>query len=192
MLKTIIIMVSSLLLGILVGYYLLFFTQLRFSLYNIFPTLITKKQIIGFLPYWLLDKAQPNYSTNITNLTYFGLVINPNGTILKLNTPTEEHPGWAALTSGKLDVFLQKAKKHNIKLSLLLDSGDTEAIDALVASPISHAKRLVTEVTPLIKTYGFSDLNLDIEYTQSASSEARIHFTQFVQEVKKELKTKTT
>ena len=40
---------------------------------------------------------------------------------------------------------------------------------------------------PLIDKYKFSDINLDIEYTQNASPAARNNFTKFVTEVKKEL-----
>jgi spore germination protein YaaH len=54
--------------------------------------------------------------------------------------------------------------------------------------PITNAKNLTQEVLPIMNHYGFTDLNLDIEHTQNASSAAQMHFLQFMQTVKNELK----
>src|SRR5258706_7967938 len=146
-----------------------------------------KPQIIGFLPYWLLSKAKTDYASTLTMLTYFGLRIDNNGNLLKLINEQEEEPGWYALESGRLNPFLANAKKNHIVLSLLISNGDNNAIDSLLNEPLQNANNLIENVTPIMKQYGFKDLNLDIEYTKEASPEARKHFTQFVTEVKKEV-----
>src|SRR5882757_1049162 len=65
-----------------------------------------RKQIIGFLPYWLLDTASPNEVEKLTTLTYFGVDVDENGHIVKLASPQEEDPSWNALHSGRVDPFL--------------------------------------------------------------------------------------
>lgn len=182
-LRTIAISVLGLFLGVLIGSYFFIFkyqTPLHFQTQP-------QKQVIGFLPYWLLNRAKTDDISYLTTLTYFGLNVDGDGHIVKLTNPQEENPGWYALESGKLKPFFASAKENNIKLSLLLASGDADAINQLLNKPVEHANTLVKEISPLMKRYGFSDLNLDIEYTSQASSAARVHFTQFVQTVKQQL-----
>lgn len=145
------------------------------------------KQVIGFLPYWLLGKAQTDYSSSITTLTYFGLNVGADGHIIKLTSPTETDPGWYALASGAYDPFLKNAKFHNVTSSLLVDSGSVESINQLVLHPVENAHNLMADVLPVMKEHGFKDLNLDIEYTQDASAEAQQNFTTFVKTVKEQL-----
>ncbi len=142
------------------------------------------REVIGFLPYWLLAKAQSDYAGKITTLTYFGLAVDGQGQIQKFSNPGEAEPGWYALTSGRADQLLQAARADKIALSLLVFSGDPDTISQLVSDPVGHAANLLTAVIPLMQEYGFTDLNLDIENTGTASDSARAQFTQFVKTVK--------
>ena len=149
--------------------------------------ILPQRQVIGFLPYWLTDAAKKDYSKEITTLTYFGLNIANDGSVLKLSNPQEEEPGWNALDSGKIDPFLKDAKAKGVGLSLLMFDGSNDAINALMNDPTNHAKNLVSAVVPLMRKYSFTDLNLDIEDTTTASKAAQMQFAQFVKEVKKGL-----
>lgn len=186
MLKTIVICVIGLLLGSGLGtFFVTYYPQLSSTSPLTSSLQVEKqKQVIGFLPYWLLPKANSDYSKYITTLTYFALRIDKDGSILKLTNPTEEEPGWYSLSSGKADDFLRNAKNKNITLSLAIDSGDSETINDFIAKPSQSASNLVSGVLPLMNKYGFSDLNFDIEYTQAASGSSRSSFTQFVKDVK--------
>ncbi len=138
-------------------------------------------QVIGFLPYWLIDKADKNYSPYITELTYFGLTVNPDGSIQKYTNPGEAEPGWYALTSGKF------VPPKDIPTSLLVFNGNQDEIYGLIADPVSHAATLVAEIQPLMQEYGFASLNLDLESFVDASKSAQVQFTQFVREVRQRL-----
>lgn len=160
----------------------------RNQLGNISTLLIPQThQVIGFLPYWLTSKIDKNYNKYVTTLTYFGLNVGVDGKIVKLSTPTEEEPGWYTLRSGRVDTFLENAKKDHINLSLLIFSSNETTMSALLSHPVSHAKNLVEEIKPIIQKYGFNDLNLDIESVSVASAEAQIKFTTFMKEVKKNM-----
>ncbi len=186
MLQKSIVLFCGIVIGIILGIFITFYTPFKNNSFD-FQDIIAKKQVIGFLPYWLVGKAKTDYSSYITTLTYFGLNLGSDGSILKLANEQEEEPGWHALFSGNLDPYLSSAKKNNVSLSLLIFNGDSDSIDQLVSDPIPHAKRLVRDAEPIMKKYGFTDLNLDIESTQQASDEARMHFRQFLQTVKEEV-----
>lgn len=191
--RTFLYSIVGLFIGVSIGYYFFLYSpQTLVALKrHFFPAtkteIIEQKQIIGFLPYWLVTKAKTDYSNYINTLTYFGLTIGADGKIQYFLNEQEEEPGYHMLKSQKLKDMLTIAKKKDITLSLLIFSGEADVIDQLVSDPVSHAKNLVTDVEPLMKKYGFTDLNLDIESTSAASDEARSNFTAFVQQVKKEL-----
>lgn len=191
-LKKIFVFGSGLLVGVLLGYLFIVsnsdvsysFQKIKANLPN---DLFSQRQVIGFLPFWLLDRAQVDYSKYLTTLTYFGLTIGPDGKILKLTQPQETEPGWNVLKSGKLDPFLASAKGHHLELSLLMFASDSDSINQLLTNPVQNADNLVFDVTPILGQYGFSDLNLDIEDTSLASPSAQNQLAQFVGEVKKGL-----
>ncbi len=145
-----------------------------------------ERKIIGFLPYWLLTKAQTHYSA-LTTVTYFGLTLEGDGTIRKTINEQEREPGWHALKSGIADSFFNAAHRNQQTLSLLVFAGEQETIDALMSRPARHAQALVKEVAPVMKKYEFTDLNLDIESVTPASSAQQQQFSRFVHQVKKEL-----
>ena len=189
MLKRILFVLGSLFLGLIIGYFINFYIPL-FDTHPsgtfLSPTSLglNRQQIIGFLPYWLLSNAQTDYSKYITTLTYFDLTIDTDGSIKKMNSQQEEEPGWYALKSGKVDKNLTTAKRKGVELSLTVFMANNDNIDSLLNDPIDHAKNLTRDVIPVIKKYGFTDLNLDIESTAVASDAARANFTQFTAIIK--------
>jgi spore germination protein YaaH len=186
--KKLLIIIFGLLFGFFFGYLFIVYPTQASKDENIVTFVkhqIAGKQVIGFLPYWLLSKAQTDYSPYISTLTYFGLTIDNDGHILKMQNEQENDPGWYALKSGKVDPFLNKALEKRQKLSLLVFSGQEEAIGKLLENPTLHAQNLIADVKPIMSQYKFTDLNLDIESVVAASDEARVNFAQFVKEVKK-------
>jgi spore germination protein YaaH len=146
-----------------------------------------QKVVIGFLPFWLIDKAQADYSPYITQLSYFNVTIDSDGSIQKYTAPGESDPGWHALYTGKVDGFLVKEKSKGVDLSLTVFSGDDKKIDKFLEDPAASAQNLINDIAPVMAQYGFTDLNLDIENVAEASPEARIRYTNFVSEVRKRL-----
>lgn len=182
MIRNIVIAVLGICIGILVGYLFIYRTPVRSVLK------IPGNQSMGFLPFWLLDKAQEDYSRYLNGICYFGLTIGNDGHIVEFVNPQEKEPGWYALESGKADSFLQKARDNHRNLSLAVFAGTNDSIEALISDPVKHANNLILDISPIMKKYGFSDLNLDVEYIDVASEESRMHFTQFVKEIRARLK----
>lgn len=140
-----------------------------------------KPQIVGFLPYWLLDRADRDYSPYLTTLTYFGLAVDVDGKPMYLVNPQEEEPGWTAL---KNDRFHPK----NLNASLLVHSADEDKIARLIENPETAAHALVSEVAPIMQSRGFGDLNLDIESFLVASDSARANYTIFARTVAQDVR----
>jgi len=179
--KNVLLAIFGVLVGAVIGYFFVFRTPIRTVLK------ISGNQSMGFLPYWLLGKASTDYSKYLNGIYYFGLTVGDEGNIVKLANPQEENPDWYALKSGKADPYLKVAKNNHQTISLVEFSGVNSSIGVLVSDPIKHADNLISDVTPIIKQYGFTDLNLDVEYIDVASEGARANFTQFVREVKKNM-----
>jgi len=179
--KNISFAVLGILIGVIVGYFFVFRTPVRSILK------ISGNRSMGFLPYWLIGKASTDYSEYLDGIYYFGLTIGDNGNIVKLANPQEEEPGWYDLESGKADPYLQSARNNHQTLSLTAFSGVNSSIGVLVSDPVKHADNLISDIAPVMKKYGFTDLNLDVEYIDVASESARTDFTQFVKEVRKEM-----
>jgi spore germination protein YaaH len=188
--KTILTSILWLLAGIVLGGLLILLTGILPFRYDnpIVATIgIVRPQIIGFMPYWLFDKAALSYGKNLTTYSYFGLIVGSDGHIVKLTNPQESEPGWAALTGDKFRNSLNQAKKDGLKLSLLVQSGDEDAISQLMSDPVTNADNMMSDVAPVMKEYGFTDLNLDIESVVNTSASAQIPFNQFATRVKKHL-----
>lgn len=152
------------------------------------PFVFPKKQIVGFLPFWNADGISDDYSKYITTLSYFGLTIDADGTILKYTNLVEGEPGWFGLKQGNFDSIFETARQKGVSLSLVVFASDEEAIKEILKDPVVSARNLISDITPVMQQYGFTDLNLDIESVSDASSQDRLNFTQFVSEVEKGVK----
>lgn len=183
--RKIVFIFFSLSVGLGLGWVLVFRTPFFLK-----TVIIPQKQVIGFLPYWLLDKAQVDYSKYVTTLAYFGVTIHSDGSIQKLANAQETEPGWFALKSGKVDSLLQAAKNSKLTLSLVAFNGDDESIARLLDNPVIHAKNFVKDIIPIMEKYDFTDLNIDIESITEASLEGQLRFTKFIKTVREELDNK--
>ena len=141
------------------------------------PLGLQRPEVIGFLPYWLRSKDNKDYSPYLNTVSYFGLTIDADGTIMKRTKPTETEPGWLALQSGKINPILDAAKKKNLMRSLVVFSGNQNNVNRIIENPVKNAQNLVGEVSPILTQYGFTDLNIDIESASEASESARQNFT---------------
>ena len=194
MTKKISIGIIGLLSGVLLAYLVIVkpsfisFTSNKTTLFSQNPPKVRTREVIGFMPYWLLGKAQSDYSSFITQLAYFSLTVDTDGRIKKLASPVEAEPGWYALDSGKFNQRLTTAQKKGLDLSLTVFNGDVDEINQIISEPKIHAANLASDVIPVMRQHGFQELNLDLESTKEASPEARNNFTQFTKELTERLK----
>ena len=157
---------------------------------TIFPISLDQKQenrkqeVIGFLPYWLLNFARDSYKGSLTNLSYFSLTIDEDGTIQKKVNLQEEEPGWTTLKKETVKERFRKAKQDGLSTSLTVFASTESHIDTLLSDPVHHAQNLVNDITPIMKEFSFTDLNLDIESVVEASASSQQQFTDFARTLK--------
>lgn len=189
MLKKIFLILLSLFLGVGTGIGVIKVTSPQIPiekiLYSPLGKLIKKPHIIGFLPYWLVDKAQESYKDNITTLTYFGLTIGPDGHILKLLNLKEEEPGWTTFKQDRVEKILSQAKNEKLATSLLIFTIDEDDILNIINTPAASAQNLLSDIAPIMQKYSFTDLNMDIESFEKASPSSQLKYAEFLTEVKK-------
>ncbi len=107
----------------------------------------TQKEVIGFVPYWNLDSINETSLAQTTTIYYFGVSLNPDGSINK------KDPGWLWLNSQKFNDLAALVKKHNLRFGLTIVNLDP------------NIRPSTDSVLKLLRDYGFIDLNLDLEYT---------------------------
>lgn len=145
---------------------------------------IQKPRIIAFLPYFLASKETNNNYLYITTLDYFGFTLDSDGHILKLANAQQEDPGWYDLRTPLIQKKLQDARHNHITLSLSVIQQDEASISALLSNPKKHAQNLLSDIIPVIKKYGFTDVNIDVESFQKRDVKDIQAFTTFVQTIK--------
>lgn len=143
--------------------------------------------VMGFVPYWLVSKVKPESLTKLNRVTYFGLTINIDGTLVKLTNPQETEPGWQILNTDKFSSSIKSSFLHPFDKSLLVHLSDEASISALLTEPTKHAINLINDAKPIMEKYAFTDLNLDIESFRVASPSAQAKMSTFLREVKNQL-----
>lgn len=183
--RTIFLIVVGLIIGITAGFYVNSESApapLR-KTFNPQP----KMEVWGFQPFWLLEQADTNYENYSSTLVYFGLQLDDEGHIKKIVNKVETEPGWNNLKTNTVRDLLSKAKKNNVLLSLAVQNANEESIAQMIEDPEVSAINLVSDVEPIMKELGFTDLNLDIESFVDLSVEKQSAFTQFVAKVRSEM-----
>jgi spore germination protein YaaH len=189
--RFIIALLSGLIIGIAGGWYVTA-EDLETSLFGSTLGSQTREsgdtlEIYGFQPFWLLESAHQNYESYISTFNYFGLQINSDGTIRKLNSAVEQEPGWTNLNTSRVKNLLQRMNQNNIKTALTVQNANEESITELLIDPVTTATTLVDEVEPILKEHAFDELNLDIESFLYAGPQKQAAFTLFVETLRNEM-----
>lgn len=145
-----------------------------------------KKQVLGFFPYWMLDKHEEVSVSYLTSVSLFGLTVTDRGEIAKV-TGEGQDPGWAMWTDGRLDDFIQKAKKARVKVYLTFKSFDNEDIE-MVSKNASYQDEFISNALFLINSKNLDGINIDFEYIGDPDEATRNGFTELITKLNQELK----
>ena len=111
-----------------------------------------KRETIGFLPSWSVAKKAKVYPKDLTQIIYFGLNVNKDGSIIKYdenNLPVLE---WSYFNSDYFGQIRKEASVSGTKVLLSIKSFDNTTIDNIISSQIATNK-LTGELLTLIKQY---------------------------------------
>lgn len=146
------------------------------------------REIYGFQPFWLLDFADTRYTSYITRFNYFGLQLASDGSIIRLKSSVELEPGWANLQTDRVQRILSNLNEQGVDTALTVQMVDETSITELLKDPETTARTMIDEVEPIMKEYGFTELNVDIESFAAVDLDTQARFTTFMRVVYQEVK----
>ena len=89
--------------------------------------------IYGFLPYWRLFEVDSLKLNDLTDIAYFGLRINADGSFQQYVNSYELEPGYNNWRNNKeLKSFINKAKRHGVRVALTVISHEDSISDAFL------------------------------------------------------------
>jgi hypothetical protein len=138
---------------------------------TIFTHPLTSHQVLGYLPYWSLSGASSLDYSQLTTIAYFSLGISARGSIEKSGQ------GWDDMGSQNFSGLISSAHAAHVRVLLTIASVDGSVLDALSSDPAACAATLVSDLRPLLKSYSFDGVDLDLEGTNEAD---RAGFARFV------------
>jgi spore germination protein YaaH len=139
-----------------------------------------RKEVLGFLPYWMLDAdtlSQVRYDL-LSTVAYFGIAARADGSLTKSGST------WTGWTSSALTGVINAAHARGVRavptITFMAWDGNYAPMTTLLTHP-SYRTRLVGEIAGLVKARGADGVNIDFEPVPSS---LRPYFTAFVRELK--------
>ena len=150
------------------------------------PSPTYQPRLFGFLPYWNLNKVNRASLSSLTDVAYFALDLNADGTIKENINRREKDPGWYSFTTKflpqKNTLLPQGAKSH-----LVINFQDNDAITAFLKD-LNAQKISLQTINNLVNQYSFDGLNLDFETSDPNQAALANSFTQYISALSTQLK----
>ena len=142
----------------------------------------SEKVIFGFMPYWNLRQANQLRVKELTHLAYFGIDLNPDGTVKQFLNKRETEPGFNKLNSHELSLLMRQIKILNKKNILVIRAMDNDLIESIVNSK-NHSKISIDNIIRILTQFHFDGLNIDFEYIGSPNQITKDNFSSYVSDL---------
>lgn len=137
-------------------------------------------KVYGFLPYWKLNKTEYIQLDKLTDIAYFALNINADGTIRKYSDDGTLDPGYNQWVNNKeLDALIANAKLHDVNFALTVISHDDDISDSFLDCETCW-ETATEEIIAELETKNITDINLDFEYVGYPEPDKTEKYTRFV------------
>lgn len=148
-----------------------------------------KKEVFGYLPYWVVPDADQINTSLLTSVSYFGLEVDGGGNIMK-NSPNDPQVSgaWQEWESDpKLTTFMRKLKQQRIKTLVTFKMFNNSDIEQLVTSP-QASQNFINNALYQVSAKALDGVNIDFEYVGTPSDQVRDKFTILMGDLNKALK----
>lgn len=137
--------------------------------------------VYGFMPYWVLHKAEYLQLDKLTDIAYFALRINPDGTIQTTDEDGFIDPGYDNWkNSEELEELIKDAKAMNVRFALTIISHEDEITYEFLDCRECW-DTLYSEIERELLDKGITDLNMDFELVEADSEDGyNIKYSQLV------------
>lgn len=138
-----------------------------------------RKEVFGFLPYWLLDAGSLQWMQYqlVSTIGYFGVAANSNGTL------TTSGAGWNGWNSSAMTNVINAAHAKGVRvvLTVTMMSYDGGAAQGALLGSASARASLVNAIVATVGNRAADGVNLDFE---PVSTTLRDQYTSFVRQLK--------
>ena len=148
-----------------------------------------RKEIFGFLPYWMLTDAalaELNYRL-VSTIAYFSVGVSADGYLVKGST-SNPSTGWAGWTSSRMTQVIDRAHASGVKvvLTVTMMAWDTTSANAqaTLLGSSTYRARLVSQIVDAVRSRGADGVNLDFE---PVATSQRANYVSFVRQLKQGL-----
>jgi spore germination protein YaaH len=142
-----------------------------------------KYTIYGYLPYWTINQADNLQYNLLTDIAYFGLNLNADGTFRTKDDSGHADPGYNQWrNSDELNKVIKKAQSYGVRFALTIVSHDDDISDKFLSCPAcwkTFEKSLDQELT----YKGIDDVNLNFEYVEYTDESTQQKFVAFTKEI---------
>lgn len=148
-----------------------------FAAHLIRPHAKMEKESVGFLPYWRIEDAKSIRLDLITQVDYFGLVVDDNGEFVKV-VNNETDPGWREWNSQTINDLIAKTQIMGADFSFTVVSQRNTTIENILDDEKVQEK-LIANISDQIKSRKLDGVNIDFEYLGDVDQEYKDKFTEF-------------
>lgn len=137
--------------------------------------------VYGFLPYWKLGEIPFIQTDTLTDIAYFALTINSDGSLQKRTSEGYVDPGYNQWRNNKqLAAFIRDARSRDINIALTIISHDDYVSDTFL-SCTSCWSTLAEELATEMDHHQIKDVNVDFEYASYTDPDTADRYTAFVE-----------
>jgi spore germination protein YaaH len=137
-------------------------------------------EVIGFLPYWKLTEARIPFE-KVKTIAFFGVTVDKNGRIAKMDQDGNEDPGWGKFKSKEFDNLLTNTHQSGVKVHLVLRLMNNNDIIAVINNPLAR-QNTRENIVSLVREKNLDGINIDIEYQGVPDPSTIKNFTVFIKE----------
>lgn len=147
-----------------------------------------KKEVMGFLPYWVLPRADDLNISLLTSVSFFGLEVNGDGDLIKVDTDGKAIDSWSRFQSDpNLNNFIKKLKKNRTKVFVTIKCFNQRNITKLSTDPTAQANFIKTALY-ILNSKSLDGINIDFEYIGTPDKKVIDGYTLLMINLNKELK----
>ncbi|MBI2040406.1 hypothetical protein HYT18_05035 [Candidatus Microgenomates bacterium] len=147
-----------------------------------------KKEVLGFLPYWVIEKSDEIDISLLTSVSYFGLEVDGDGNIIKTDASGKQIDPWFHFISNPaFDKFVKRAKRNKTKVYVTMKAFNQANIVKLVTNPQSSTN-FVNNALYLMNSKSLDGINVDFEYIGTPDQKVIDGFSVLITNLNRELK----
>lgn len=162
---------------------------------NILSFLGTHKKpsymVYGYLPYWMLDSSKYLRLEKLTDIAYFGIYINSDGTFKKTIIDDDgvlvTEPGYRNWKENEdLKKLIQASKKEGARFALTVIAHEDESNDEFLDCRECW-NTLLDGIVKELEEKNLTDVNLNFEYAEYTENDKALKFAEFTKYLNEEL-----